>query len=97
MPITLESVVCRTAGLPSAPLDDQIVILNLANNKYIGLDEIGSRVWDLLSAPVSVNSLSRMISLEYRGDASEIKSDLMAFVDQLKADGLVSVTDPTGD
>jgi hypothetical protein len=51
MTIEAGTVVVRTAGLLSAAVDDEIVILNPHRGNYVGLDAIGRAVWDLIEQP----------------------------------------------
>ena len=48
MPIGLNSRIMRNKNQMSAPVDNEIVILNMDRNNYIGLDEIGRFIWDLI-------------------------------------------------
>ena len=40
--LTLESIVAAKQGLVAAPMDDQLVMLDLAQGRYYGLDDIAS-------------------------------------------------------
>jgi hypothetical protein len=85
------SVVNRTAGLMSTRIDKDIFILNPVRDNYIGLDDIGRKVWDLLAAPATVDHLCRVITREFAGDALQIPTDLIAFLDELQGEGLLEV------
>jgi hypothetical protein len=91
MPITLESIVVRTAGLMSTALGQDVVILNSARDNYVGLDEVGRRVWGLLVVPRDVKELCRQVTMEFEGDSRQIAADILAFLNELAADGLVNV------
>jgi Coenzyme PQQ synthesis protein D (PqqD) len=91
MPITLDSVVIRTRGLMSTPLEDNIVILNPARDNYVALDEIGRRVWELLAVPSGVGDLCHQVTQEFQGDSTRIGSDILAFLNELAAEGLLYV------
>jgi hypothetical protein len=94
MQITLDSVVGQTHGLMSAPLGSEIVFVNPGLDKYIGLDEIGRRVWELLSVPVLARNVCDIVSREYQGDVQKIAADILAFLDALRSDGLIDVMEP---
>ena len=57
MIIGLSSVVVRRDGLMTAPVDDEIVILNIESDNYVGLDSIGRAVWELIAEPREVIEL----------------------------------------
>ena len=90
----LDSVVVRTPGKMSAPVNQDIVIFNPAGDNYVGLDEIGRRVWELLVVPVKANDLCARVAREFEGDPNEIAADVLAFVGELAAEGLVNVANP---
>ena len=57
MPIGLNTRIVRNENQMSAPADNEIVILNMAKNNYISLDEIGRFIRDLLAEPSHCNDL----------------------------------------
>jgi hypothetical protein len=91
MSLTSSSVVKRNAALLSTRVDNDIFILNPVRDNYIGLDEIGRRVWDLIEAPISVDHLSRQMAKEYQGDLPQIPADMIAFLNELNDEGLLEV------
>jgi hypothetical protein len=91
MSLNSASVVKRSSGLMSTPIEDDIVILNPLRDTYIGLDEIGRRIWDLLAEPTVVQRLCHQVAQEYQGDPLQIPADVIAFVDELHREGLLEV------
>ena len=75
----------------SSPLDRDIVILNPGRDNYVGLDEIGRRIWDLLAVPREVRSLSLQLAQEFQEDPTRIAADILTFLDELATEGLVDV------
>ncbi len=86
------TVVSRTADLMSAPVDEDIVILNLARNAYVALDDIGRRIWDLLEEPLAVRELCRRLAEEYEGNPEQMERDLMAFLEDLEGEGMLNIS-----
>jgi len=91
MLLTSHSIVKRNSGLMSTRIDKDIFVLNPIRDNYIGLDETGRRVWDLIEIPVTVDRLCRQLTQEYRGDQQQISADLIAFLDELNIEGLLEV------
>ncbi|OHB32379.1 MAG: hypothetical protein A2X84_12520, partial [Desulfuromonadaceae bacterium GWC2_58_13] len=91
MPITINTTVVRTEGLMTAPVDNDIVILNMKGNNYLSLDSIGRRIWELLAAPILVTDLCRQLATEFQGGEEQIAADVLAFLARLEAEGLVLV------
>lgn len=93
MPIELSSQVVRAENLMSAPVDNEIVILNMAKNNYIGLDEIGLRIWNLCAEPRRVEEVCDRLSREYEATPEQIAADVLPFLEELEGEGLIRVVD----
>ena len=88
-----QSVVYRVKDSPSTPVADELVILNLAKSDYVSLDRIGTRIWDVLEKPHRVDELCRSLEDKFSGDSGKIASDVLRFLNELAAEGLVHVSD----
>jgi hypothetical protein len=74
-------------------LGGETVVLDLKTERYLGLDEIGTRMWNLLLASGSIDTASKALIQEYDVEPNRLESDLREFVDQLIQHGLVTVED----
>lgn len=75
----------------STPLDGDIVILNPVRDNYVGLDEIGRRIWELLATPGKAGDLCLKMAQEFPGDPKQITTDVLAFLNELATEGLIDV------
>jgi hypothetical protein len=91
--MNLNTTIARADELLSSPVDDEMVLLNLARNNYIGLDRIGRRIWELLATPQRIGDLCGRLSQEFAGEPAQIVADVLAFVGELVGEGLVRVVD----
>jgi hypothetical protein len=91
MVIELSSQIVRIENQMSASVDKEIVILNMPRNNYIGLDEIGRFIWDLLAEPCRVDELCNRLSLEFEDAPHEIAADVLPFLEELKEEGLIRI------
>src|SRR5690349_16729351 len=81
----------RISNLPTAKLDESIVMLNLSRNNYVALDDVAARVWELLKSPRSPEELCELLQAEFEAPAGRIVADVRAFLDELLEEGLLSV------
>lgn len=88
-----QSVIARTEGLMSTQVGEDLVVLNLPTNSYIGFDSTGRRVWTLLETPLTVEELTRHMVDEFQGDAAVIGADIRRFVESLISNGLAHVVE----
>ena len=72
-------------------LEGESVILNLKTENYFGLDEVGTRMWALLSGSGSVKAALDALLDEYDVDAATLRKDLEALVEKLSEQGLLEV------
>jgi hypothetical protein len=72
-------------------LGDESVMLDMARGCYFGLDPVGARIWQLLSQTSSFGEIVERLADEYDVTPEQAESDLVRFVDELTANGLLSV------
>ncbi len=72
-------------------LDGEAVLLNLDNETYYGLDDVGTMFWTVLSDSSSINEAYQRLLKEFDVEAKQLKSDLQAFLEDLLAQGLIRV------
>ena len=72
-------------------LGDESVMLDMASGYYFGLDPVGARIWQLLSETSSFAEIVERLAQEYDVTPEQAESDLVRFVQELKANGLLSV------
>jgi len=72
-------------------LDGQAVILNVQTSTYFGLNEVGTRMWNLLSEHKHVGIVYNKLIEEYDVTAEQLAGDLQIFINDLQSKQLVDV------
>lgn len=85
-----DATIGRTAGVVEAQFDDVRVLLN-DDLEYLGLDEVGQRIWDLLAQPSSLDALVAQLTDEYDVDEATCRADVGRFLEALQQHQLVTV------
>ncbi|MBI2864744.1 MAG: PqqD family protein [Chloroflexi bacterium] len=85
--------VVRVAGLQTAPVQDDLVILDLERDEYVALDAVGRNIWEMIETPRSLEDICRQLSKEFDAEPEELAADVRAFVEELVGSGLVRVVD----
>jgi hypothetical protein len=70
-------------------LDGEAVILDLATGTYFGLNEVGTRVWQLLDEGRDLSQVVETVALEYDADRATIARDVARLIEDLQARRLV--------
>jgi hypothetical protein len=82
---TAPEVMFRTIG-------DESVILNLNNERYLGLDAVGTRMWTLLNGLGSIQEAYESLLAEFDVEPVRLRHDLNELIDQLLEHGLIEIT-----
>ncbi len=77
----------------SGDLSGEVVVLNLKNGTYYGLEDVGNRVWELLQQPTTLRNVQTAIVDEYDVESDVACHDVQELVNSLVTEGLVEVRD----
>lgn len=89
--LTLAARVAPREGVLFQQLQDEAVLLNLDSGQYFGLDEVGTRIWNLLAESKALPQIVSAIVEEYEVDSARCEADLLKLLHDLEAQGLVAV------
>ena len=71
----------------------ETVILDLDSESYFGLDEVGTRVWQLIAEDQPLQTVFAALLNEFEVEESALKDDLDDLFTELQAQGLVTLSD----
>lgn len=72
-------------------IENESVLLNLQNERYFGLDEVGTRMWTSLIGAGSIQAAYEELLAEYEVDHETLRRDLRKLISQLVGSGLLVV------
>lgn len=72
-------------------IEGEAVLLNLTNEKYFGLNELGTKIWTLLAEHGDSESVIKQIRAEYDVSRDTIETDLSKLIDEFVQKGLFIV------
>ena len=90
MPISFSDRVKIPDGVLISNLQEESVILNLESERYFGLDGIGTRILSVLTTSDSIEAAYGVLVEEYDVDRQVLREDLLALVNSLVEQGLVT-------
>jgi hypothetical protein len=82
----------RADGLLTADIDGELLMMSVEQGRYFNLNAVGSRIWELLAAPVKVDGLVEALTAEYDVAPAEARQEVERFLGALRERGLL-VTD----
>src|ERR671925_449544 len=74
---------------------DESVILDLKTERYLGLDEVGTRMWNVVLDSPSIESAYETLAAEYDVDPARLRRELKEFLHKLVDHGLIAVAAET--
>jgi hypothetical protein len=77
-----EHVLARRTG-------EEMVVLNLDNEQYYGLDEVGAHLWELMDGGSTFGDIVDSLLTEYEVDRQTLVTDLASILGDLQENGLV--------
>ncbi len=90
--LTLSQTVSLADGVLWQDLGGEAVLLNLDSEVYFGLDEVGTRMLQVLDETDSIGAAREQLLAEYEVSPDRLQQDLLTLIEQLVAHGLVRVT-----
>ncbi len=72
-------------------LDQESVLLNLDTERYFGLDAVGTRMWQLVTAAPNIESAYQQLSDEFDVNPQILRANLTELLEHLAENGLISV------
>ncbi len=68
---------------------NEIVILNLADGQYYGLNEIGARIVQLMSRGEDITSITQNLLEEFDVEQTILERDIQDLIDELQQHALI--------
>jgi hypothetical protein len=72
-------------------LDGEAVLLDLEGRRVMGLNPVGSFVWELLDGQRTVEDLAAAVAARFGADPARAGQDVRAFLATLRERGLVEL------
>ena len=89
--VTLDTILTRSSEVLFQEVGGEAVLLDLASERYFGLDPVGTRIWTLLGEDDRLQVVCDALCAEYDAEPLLIRDDLLALVAQLSEAGLVKL------
>lgn len=89
--ITDTTTVVRAGKLLATDLDEETILMSVERGAYYGMEETARRIWEIIATPHTVNALCRRLGEEYAVSPEVCRQDVLAFLEELAAEGLIVV------
>jgi hypothetical protein len=89
--ITEKSIVKASEKVLFSEIEKEAVILGIQSGRYFGLNDIATVIWNQIESPKLVKDIISELSLEYSGDKTTIKDDILLFLSELYNQHLIEI------
>lgn len=92
-PAVLHQKISIALGVLEQNIGGGAVLLDVAQGLYFGLDDSGYAFWKALKNSADIEGAFQSLRAEFDVGDEELKSDLLALVNELVANGLLTVVE----
>ncbi len=89
--INLDTVINKNLEIDDTDLDGEKVMMNLDKGEYFMMNEVGSRIWEIISEPINVKEIINTLRNEYEVDEETCKDTVIEFLGRLDNADLISI------
>ena len=90
--INLNTIINKNLEIDDTDLDGEKVMMNLDKGEYFMMNEVGSRVWEIISEPINVRRIIDTLRSEYEVDEETCKDTVVEFLGRLNNADLISIS-----
>jgi len=87
--LTLDDRVCAVGDLPSATVNDEMMVLDIANGVYLNLNAMGSDILRRLEQEGTLRDLCLALARECEAPADQVEREVLSFATRLRDAGLI--------
>ena len=91
MPVSFAARVSVPSDVLISEVGGESVLLNLKNERYFGLDDVGTQMWKALVASDSIQAAYETLLAEYDVEENRLRQDLDDLIQKLLEQGLVEI------
>ena len=87
----LNQTITLSPEVISQEVSGETVLLDLESENYFGLDEVGTRIWQLIKESGDLQAIYDTLLAEYEVEEEQLHTDLEALLDEIAGLGLVKM------
>ena len=91
-PVAYDAHVTAPEYILIRELEGEAVLLNLKTETYFGLDDVGMRMWQVVTTSASIQDAYEALLGEYDVPPEQLRQDLDELLGKLVEQGLVEVS-----
>ena len=89
--INLDTIINKNLEIDDTDLDGEKVMMNLDKGEYFMMNEVGSRIWDIIIEPINVKGIIEALLSEYEVDEETCTDTVIEFLGRLNNAELIRI------
>jgi hypothetical protein len=78
----------------AAKVGDELVMMSAENGNFIGLSEVGARIWELLETSNEIDPICAQLQQDYDVTPEVCRAEVLSFFNELVEHGAVALDPP---
>ena len=78
----------------AAKVGDELVMMSAEKGNYIGLSDVGARIWELIETPQDVDAVCSQLQKEYDVTPEACRTEVETFLNELVKHGAIALDPP---
>jgi hypothetical protein len=83
--------ISRAKGFVTAPVNSELMMLNVEQGAYYSLDPIAANIWGLIDSPARVQDIVAALQARYAVSLEECQADVLLFLAKLHENGMIEL------
>jgi division protein CdvB (Snf7/Vps24/ESCRT-III family) len=89
--MNLNQIITLSPEVISQEVSGETVLLDLESENYFGLDEVGTRIWQLIKETGDLQAIYNTLLDEYEVEEQRLQTDLEALLSEIAGLGLITL------
>jgi len=89
--MNLKKTIMLSPDVISQEVAGETVLLDLKSENYFGLDEVGTRIWQLIKETDDLQAIYNTLLAEYEVEENRLQTDLDALLGEIAGLGLIKL------
>ena len=78
----------------AAKIGGELVMMSAKKGNYIGLSEVGARIWELLETPQDIDAVCAQLQKEYDVTPDVCRAEVDTFLNEMVKHGVIALDPP---
>jgi hypothetical protein len=89
--ITMDSKIVGNNTIVCNEMDGETVMMSIDLGEFYGINVIGTKIWNLLKAPIKVSEICNNLQSDYNVTQEQCEKDVLFFLNRMAEKAVVTI------